>query len=232
MYSILPLGLTHESFTPQEPRPYPPSAPTEDSHPPSGSCMICRTLQHLNLTDDTMNIAQQNDILDSALDKDDYETAERACKILLDDDPQHHWYWARRSMCARYMGQKQKAIEYAQNALELMPTCSLALWELACSYESNQMWNDAIAIHSKIIKKGYDKLVNDDCSEGPSATRGLIADCWYYKSLCLLELRKFKKAEECYEQSMSLRRPGQPTVYPKPKAQQQYERIKRNLEAE
>jgi len=123
-----------------------------------------------------------------------------------------HWHWTQWAYCKRELGDAKGALYCANKALELAPTCPLALWEQASSLEMCELWAESIEAYDFIIGRGVHGLIDDPCNEGKPWTLRLLADCWFYRGSCLAELDRIDEAIDSYYKHIELRGSGRGLV--------------------
>jgi hypothetical protein len=73
--------------------------------------------------------------------------------------------------------------------------------------------NEALAIYQHLIKRGVDRIAYDDCGEGLTWARGLVADSLYRSAHCYKTLKKPRQAVIAYEGHLAMRGPGCRSIY-------------------
>lgn len=152
------------------------------------------------------------DALERLLKDKKFVEADALLRAGIDLISDSHWCWTQWSCCKRRIDDGVGALSCAHKALDIAPTCPLALWEYAASLESCKRWEEAIEAYDHILDRGVDGLVDDPCNEGRSWSLRVISDCWFYRGSCLAELDRIDEAIECYHKHLQTRHPGRKSV--------------------
>jgi len=140
--------------------------------------------------------------------------AEKQIRLELKTQPESHWLWERLS-AIRYQRRKYAdALEFANKALEIMPQCSLALWDKAEALAILGQTSAAMAIYDKLCRGSIAAIMKEPCSEGVTWARGIVADSCYRLGRLYAKGGKKTKALKCLRRSLSLRASGAKSVYP------------------
>ena len=125
---------------------------------------------------------------------------ERETAVNADD----HWLLTRLSAAVYELRDYEKAFEILQSALELAPNCPLVLWDLAGTYAMLGKYHEAISVYKRLIKRGVRSIAIDECGEGTSWAKSLVADCWHGLGICYQNLNDAENAVKCFCKHLSL----------------------------
>ena len=105
----------------------------------------------------------------------------------LNKRPDDHWLLTRLAL-AYYEERRYKlALRYNKRALSVAPYCPLVLFDYACTLDMLGREREAIAVWKRLLRKG-EAIIDQPCSEGPRAMRGLLNDCRYRIALSYHDL--------------------------------------------
>ena len=143
--------------------------------------------------------------IDKAFQRENWPAARMEIEKELAKNPDEHWLYARLS--STYYEEKKygKALLQAKRASKLAPHCPLVLWDLAGALAATGAVPEALRIYKSLMKKGVDKIGEDECSEGPDWIASLLIDCLYRAALCYRELGKTTTSLKFLRQFIRLR---------------------------
>lgn len=152
--------------------------------------------------------------IESLMASKDWSAAERQIRLELRTEPDVHWLWERLGAACYEQRRYEEALRYAEKALEIMPKCSLALWDKAGALHMLGLVSEAIDLYRKLLRKGLEGIAHEPCSEGRAWTRALVSDSYYLLGLCYVSTHERIKAIRAIRQSLDLRGPGVQSLYP------------------
>ncbi len=144
---------------------------------------------------------------------ENWPTARLAIREQLRSSPQDHWLITRLGLTYYEERRYKLSLKYASRALDLMPSCPLALWDYAGSLEMLDKAKEALAVYRRLVGRGIPAIAYGDCGEGLAWARGLIADCYYRMAHCYASQRRWKKSVRSLLTHISLRGPGCRSIY-------------------
>jgi len=144
---------------------------------------------------------------------ENWPAARLAIRAQLRTSPENHWLIARLGLTYYEERRYQLSLKYAIRALELMPSCPLALWDYAGSLDMLDKEGEALAVYRRLIRRGVPAIAYGECGEGLAWARGLIADCHYRMAHCYDSQRRRKQAIKALLTHISLRGPGCRSIY-------------------
>lgn len=152
--------------------------------------------------------------IESLMASKDWSAAERQIRLELRTEPNVHWLWERLGAACYEQRRYEEALRYAEKALEIMPKCSLALWDKAGALHMLGRVSEAIDLYRKLLRKGLEGIAREPCSEGRAWARALVSDSYYLLGLCYVSTHERIKAIRAIRQSLDLRGPGVQSIYP------------------
>jgi len=144
--------------------------------------------------------------------------ARRTIEVLLRDRPDDHWLLTRLSTTYYEMGDYEKALELADHALTIAPTCPLALWDRAGALDMLGREKDAFQVYTGLLSRGLESIATDECGEGEEWAAGLMADCLYRAGCVVEDLGGGVKAASFYHSYLRLLDLGVPSIYDREEA--------------
>jgi tetratricopeptide (TPR) repeat protein len=130
-------------------------------------------------------------LVERLIETERWVDARHAIEELLKRRPSDHWLITRLSTTYYEMGDYAKALGLADQALELVPDCPLAMWDKAGALDMLGRGKEALAILVSLLKMIVEAIeLNqaDDFGEGGAWTLGLVADCAFRIGLILEDL--------------------------------------------
>src|SRR5437868_12919155 len=106
------------------------------------------------------------DVINAALNKEDWKAAKRKLLPALKKEPDSHWLLSRLGAVYYEERKYRKALEYARRAEAVAPGCPLVLWDLAGALLATGATEDAFRIYQKILKGGEEKASSCPHGEG------------------------------------------------------------------
>ena len=152
--------------------------------------------------------------IESLMASKNWAAAEKQIRLALRTEPDRHWLWERLAAACYEQRRYEEALGYAEKALEIMPGCSLVLWDKAGALHMLGRLNEAIDLFRKLLRKGVEGIAHEPCSEGRAWTRALVSDTYYVLGLCYVSTHERIKAIRAIRKSLDLRGPGVPSLYP------------------
>ncbi len=164
--------------------------------------------------------------VEKLIEKEDWVAARKLIRSELKKDPNDHWLLTRLALTYYEVKKYSRALEYEEKALELAPKCPLVLWDYAGTLQMLDRDKEAVAIYSRIIRRGVHSIAYGECGEGLALARGLIADSYYRQALSHQALGNRKKAINAFEKHLDCRGPGCLSIYPIDEIRKEFKKIK------
>jgi tetratricopeptide (TPR) repeat protein len=128
----------------------------------------------------------------------DLRSARRSLREELATEPGHHWILTRIGNTYYQEGKNTLALKYIRKGLEIQPNCPLVLWDYACVLSEVGKEPEALRIFEKLIRRGADRIANDECGEGISWAKSLVLDCYYRGGWSAVSLGKAPLARKYF----------------------------------
>lgn len=124
-----------------------------------------------------------------------------------------HWLLTRLATTYYEERHYKKALQLNEKARSLAPNCPLVLWDYAGTLDALGRSEEAIAIFMSLILRGPDKIGREECGEGLEWAIGLLADCFYRVSVCLIHLHRPQPARKFFLWYAQLVAAGAQSIY-------------------
>jgi len=131
----------------------------------------------------------------------------------LKDEPDHHWLLAQLSEIYFQEYHYEKALEYAEKALQIAPRCPLVLWVYAEALDILKRHDDASKVYKRLIRRGVTRTAYGECGEGIRWARSLVNDCRYKLSIYYAGLGDFRIASKYIKAHIANRNRNCPSVF-------------------
>lgn len=156
--------------------------------------------------------------IETLIQGNEWESAQRAIEKQLRKEPDDHWLWSRLSAVKYERRQYQEALDAAEKALILVPDCPLALWSCGGALNMLGRTKEAGKVYIRLTRRGLEELSEPDddaneCWEDADWTRGLMVDCIYQTAGCLAKIGKRDEAVEWYKHFLNLQDFGMQGVH-------------------
>jgi tetratricopeptide (TPR) repeat protein len=127
--------------------------------------------------------------------------------------PADHWLWT--TLGATYYEEKEyeKALKCCEHAVQLAPSCPLALWDYAGSLYMTGHEDAALAVWTVIRNMDLDTLAHGDHGEGMPWALQLVNDAQYRIGRNYQRVGEMRLARECYEKYLHNRKHGVGSIY-------------------
>jgi hypothetical protein len=127
-------------------------------------------------------------------------------------------------------------MEAANQALEFVADCPLALWSRAGAAEMLGQADVAMPLYSQLVRRGLEQLKNPDedaeeCWEGADWTAGLVADSVFRSASTLARMKRRDDAIEMYRRFLSLVDMGMQGIYSREEALERLRKLVPNKKA-
>jgi tetratricopeptide (TPR) repeat protein len=147
--------------------------------------------------------------IETLREQEQWPEMETAARDALVKDPKNHWLVTRLSDAIYEQKQYTAALEYADQALAIVPDCPLALWAKAGALDMLGRSQDALEHYVEIVKRGIQEIREPDedaeeCWEGQTWTFSLLTDCMFRIAGCLEDTGDIKGAAYRYKLFVSL----------------------------
>jgi tetratricopeptide (TPR) repeat protein len=93
--------------------------------------------------------------------------------------PSDHWLWMTLSLTYYEQKQYEKALQSSKRAVELEPSCPLALWHYAGSLYMSGRESSALAIWTILLDMNLEEVAYGECGEGMDWALQLVNDVHY-----------------------------------------------------
>jgi tetratricopeptide (TPR) repeat protein len=142
-----------------------------------------------------------------------WKEARTAIRDLLEERRDDHWLLSRLALTYYEQHSYKRALAYDLRAVEMQPTCPLALWGLAGSLEMVGRVNEASQVYLRLIRRGPRTLATGRCGEGIRRATGLVADCWFRLGQIRARDGRSRAATVAFRKHLALRSSGA-SIYP------------------
>jgi tetratricopeptide (TPR) repeat protein len=137
-----------------------------------------------------------------------WTTARKVIRDLLVQRPDDHWLLSRMALTYYEQRAYAKAMALDLRAVEIQPTCPLALWGLAGALDMLGQEVDASELYRRLIRRGPRRLATGRCGEGMRWANGLVADCWFRLGQIRVRTGRHRGAIAAFRRHLALRRFG------------------------
>lgn len=151
--------------------------------------------------------------IEAAIDAEDWSVARILIETALESEPDNHWLITRLGLTYYEQYDYELSLQYSCAALEIAPTCPLALWDCAGSLDMLKRYDEAAHYYRQLIDAGDDAIAFGDCGEGLDWARSLVRDCHFRLGDCLRKTYDFCAAIQQYERYLELRLLGWGSIY-------------------
>lgn len=117
--------------------------------------------------------------IERLIDAKDWATSWSSIQEELIFRPTDHWLWFTLSLTFYEERQYAKALACSRRAVELAPSCPLALWHYAGSLYMTEQADSAFAIWTVLLNMNSDEIAYGDHGEGMDQALQLINDVQY-----------------------------------------------------
>jgi tetratricopeptide (TPR) repeat protein len=159
--------------------------------------------------------------VEQLIEEERWVDARRAIEFLLRDCPGDHWLLTRLSTNYYEIGDYEKALELANQALAITPDCPLALWDRAGALDMLGREAEALEVYTNLLLRAGEAVASNtenDFGEGPEWTLGLLADCIFRVACILEESGKGDKAVHLFSSYLKFVDLGAPSIYSREEA--------------
>lgn len=150
--------------------------------------------------------ARAGSLVERLIAREDWVGARKAIRQELRRKPDDHWLISRLALTYYEQRNYAKALELETRALQLAPTCPVALWGFAGTKEMLGDASYALRVYVRLIRRGTVRLAHGPCGEGERWARGLVADCYYRIGRIREAQGDGRRAEAAYSRHLALRR--------------------------
>jgi tetratricopeptide (TPR) repeat protein len=137
-----------------------------------------------------------------------WTAARKVIRDLLKQRPDDHWLLSRMALTYYEQRAYKKAMAFELRAVEIQPTCPLALWGLAGTLEMVGREAEASDVYRRLIRRGSRRLATDRCGEGTRWAHGLVADCWFRLGQIRVRAGRPREALAAYRKHLAIRSSG------------------------
>jgi tetratricopeptide (TPR) repeat protein len=117
--------------------------------------------------------------IEKLIDQRKWMKARAAIQEELVSAPNSHWLWMMLSSTYYEQKQYEKALHASKHAVELEPSCPLALWHYASALYMSGRESAALAIWNVLLDMDLEEVAYGDCGEGMDWAMQLINDVHY-----------------------------------------------------
>lgn len=151
--------------------------------------------------------------IEAAIHSEKWKKARQLIRAELKEKPDSHWLLTRLGLTYYEERAYRKSLSCSRKALRLAPHCPLVLWDYAGSLQMLGRHRMALRVYRQLLSRGVEQVAHDDCGEGRSWARGLIADCLYRQAQSYTELKEQKAAIDSYRKHLKMRGPACRSIY-------------------
>jgi tetratricopeptide (TPR) repeat protein len=151
--------------------------------------------------------------LDGLLQRGKWTAARKRLRDELARDPENHWLLTQFGVTFYEQRRYRDALEPILAALEIVPDCPLALWNLAGTLGALGKPAEAVGIYTWLLRSDA-SAADDPCWESAAWADALKTDCVYRLGVCFQHLRRRASAAHCYRQYVNLLLDGMTGSYP------------------
>jgi tetratricopeptide (TPR) repeat protein len=152
--------------------------------------------------------------IEERIAEDDWTGARKLIRAELKKTPNSHWLLTRLGLTYYEQKQYARALHIEERALRISPRCPLVLWDYAGSLQMLKRHKEAVAIYSRLIRRGARSIAYDECGEGLAWARGLVVDCHYRRGESYQALGRKRDALADLVKHLDGRGPGCRSIYP------------------
>lgn len=156
----------------------------------------------------------QLDQVESLIRAEKWSEARKLILAALKDQPDNHWLLTRLGLTYYEEGNYKIALRYERQALELAPSCPLALWDIAGSLQMLGRHAEALELYSGLVRRGVHSIARGPCGEGLARARGLVADSYLRMADSFKALGRHDDSFRSFEKHLDMRGPGCHSIYP------------------
>ncbi len=160
----------------------------------------------------TNNLDNQQAIslqLNKYFDADDNESAHKLLLSSIKRFPNEHLFYAQLSVINYELGNDKNAIEYAEQALQITPTCQLAQNYYAVALQSTDNETKAIEIWLSLLSRIINDLAFNDCGEGIRNAKSLQNDIRFNLGVSYFAINNKEKSKFYFNEHLKNREQGQ-----------------------
>lgn len=158
--------------------------------------------------------------------EDKYEKARKILFKLLKNEPESHWILSRISSTYYEDRNYQKALVFAERALEIAPDCPMVLWDYAGVLDMLDDTKKAISIWKYLLNCSIEQIAFDECGEGIRDAKSLHNNCRFRIGNSYKYLNQKKLANKYLKLHLQNRQRGLPSIYTKKEVLKILESIK------
>ncbi len=160
----------------------------------------------------TNNLNNQQAIslqLNKYFDADDNESAHKLLLSTIKKFPNEYLFYAQLSVINYELGDDKNAIEYAERALQITPTCQLAQNYYAVALQATDKDTKAIEIWLSLLSRNIKDLAFNDCGEGIRNAKSFQNDIRFNLGVSYIAINNKEKAIFYFNEHLKNRRQGQ-----------------------
>lgn len=121
----------------------------------------------------------------------------------LEKEPQNHWIVTQLGVTYYEQRRYQEAVDLFLESKEIVSDCPLTLWNLAGGLDALGKHSAALSIFTWLLQSRVSPS-DDPCWESVDWSETLKADCIFRIGVCLQNLGKKQKSEQCFRQYLNL----------------------------
>lgn len=155
----------------------------------------------------THNIEITNKV-NEYFDTENYEAAKQFLLKKNEESLDDHWLLAQLAICIYELRDYKTALNYSQQAIELVPDCPLAQDYHAIILFANNRVEEAAQIWTALIEKGIDEIAYGQCGEGKRFAKSLLNDIYFRMGDVYLHKKQQEQALVYYKKHLENRQRG------------------------
>jgi len=153
--------------------------------------------------------------IESLIEQKQWAKARESIHEGLEDAPTDHWLWLTPSLTYYEQKKYAKALQCSQRAVELQPSCPLALWHFAGALFMNGREDAALVIWTILRDMDLEEVAYGECGEGMDWALQLLNDVHYRVGRYYQWKEKHELARTSFEKYLHNREHGVGSIYPK-----------------
>jgi tetratricopeptide (TPR) repeat protein len=165
------------------------------------------------MRDDVSDHGSQNRIIGELLRQKKWEEMRQLALEWLQEEPTSHWLLAQISQAYYEERNYLEALEYSKRALDIQPSCPLALWDYAGALDMLERNDEALAVYRRLMRRGAARIAHGRCGEGIRWARSLVNDCRYRVGLIYGRVGEARTARSYIRRHLSGRGRNTPSIY-------------------
>ena len=151
--------------------------------------------------------------IESMIEQKQWTKARESIHEELEDAPTDHWLWLTLSLTYYEQKKYAKALQCSQRAVELQPSCPLALWHFAGALFMSGREDAALVIWTLLRDMDLEEVAYGECGEGMDWAMQLLNDVHYRMGRLYEFLSQDAPARVSFEKYLHNRSHGVGSLY-------------------